>query len=82
MKRLLALSIVLLFTSIANAGIGTGWGYQPAPQASRYSPPPSYTIRQRPYSMFPTYDWSDGRGNSGYMRQRPYSITPTWDFGR
>jgi hypothetical protein len=80
MKRLLVLSIVLLFAGIAHAGIGTGWGYQPAPQArSRYSPPPSYTIRQRAYSMQPTYDWSDDRGNSGYMRQRPYSLTPTWD---
>ena len=85
MKRILALSIVLLtvllFTSIAKAGIGIGSGYQPPrPPRSSYSPPPSYTIRQRPYAMFPTYDWSDGRGNSGYMRQRPYSITPTWDF--
>lgn len=85
MKTLLAFSIalmlVLLVDGMAWAGIGTGWGYQPAPQArGRYNPPPSYTIRQRPYSMTPTYDWSDGRGNSGYMRQRPYSLTPTWDL--
>lgn len=78
MKTLL---IFLLLTSVAYAGIGVGSGYQPPRQSqNRYSPPPSYTIRQRPYSYAPTYDWSDGRGNSGYMRQRPYSLTPTWDF--
>ena len=80
-KFLWALSIVLLFAGTSQAGIGVGWGYQPPRQSpSRYSPSPNYTIRQRPYSMSPTYDWSDGRGNSGYMRQRPYSLTPTWDF--
>jgi len=41
---LVAFGLVLV-ASIADAGIGTGWGYQPAPQArSRYATPPSYTI--------------------------------------
>ncbi len=84
MKRLMLLVIVALCAvsdGLAEIRGGGGVGGSRSPQArSRHIPSSSYTVRKRNFSMSPTYDWSDDRGNSGTMRQRPYSLTPTWDF--